>query len=69
MLNSPTMRSRTLSVHVLTTKDSVIEVNFGHVYKIYENLEICLELGWLRLNFNRRTWNIRARSPISEFYL
>jgi len=40
----------------LTTKDSVFEVNFDHVYKIYENLEVCLELGWLRLNSNRNTW-------------
>ena len=41
----------------LTTKDSVFEVNFDHVYKIYENLEVCLELGWLRLNSNRSTWH------------
>jgi len=41
----------------LTTRDSVIEVNFDHVYKIYENLEVCLELGWLRLNSNRSTWH------------
>jgi hypothetical protein len=40
----------------LTTRDSVFEVNFDHVYKIYENLEVCLELGWLRLNSNRNTW-------------
>jgi len=40
----------------LTTKDSVFEVNFDHVYKIYENLEVALELGWLRLSSDRRTW-------------
>jgi len=40
----------------LTTKDNVLEVNFDHVYKIYENLEVCLELGWLQLRSSRNTW-------------
>ena len=40
----------------LTTKDSVLEVNFDHVYSIYENLEACLELAWLQLRSDRDTW-------------
>ncbi len=41
----------------LTDEDSVFEVNFDHVYKIYENLEVCLELGYLRLSADEKTWN------------
>jgi len=40
----------------LTDDDSVIEVNFDHVYKIYENLEVCLELGYLHLRSDKGTW-------------
>jgi hypothetical protein len=50
----------------LTTKDNVFEVNFDHVYKIYENLEVCLELGWLRLNSNRNTWNIPTDNRLKK---
>ena len=49
----------------LTNKDSVFEINFDHVYSIYENLEVALELGWLQLRSDRNTWGdapgLRAR--------
>ena len=40
----------------LTKDDSVFEVNFDHKYKIYENLEACLELGYLHLRSDKTTW-------------
>ncbi|MDL2314047.1 outer membrane homotrimeric porin [Desulfovibrio sp. OttesenSCG-928-C14] len=40
----------------LTDKDSVLEVNFDHQYKIYENLTATLELGWLQLKTDKGTW-------------
>ena len=40
----------------LTDEDSVIEVNFDHTYTIYENLEACLELGYLHLRSDKDTW-------------
>jgi hypothetical protein len=40
----------------LTTKDSVLEINFDHVYQIYDNLAASLELGWLQLRSDRGTW-------------
>ena len=43
----------------LTDKDSVIEVNFDHEYKIYENLTALLELGYIHLSLDDSTWNSR----------
>jgi hypothetical protein len=40
----------------LTDKDRVWEVNFDHEYKIYENLTALLELGYIRLNLDEKTW-------------
>jgi hypothetical protein len=40
----------------LTTDDSVLEVNFDHTYKIYENLTAALELGWLHLKSDADVW-------------
>ena len=40
----------------LTKKDSVWEVNFDHQYKIYENLTMVVELGWLRLDSDEDVW-------------
>ena len=44
----------------LTDKDSVIEVNFDHEYKIYENLTALLELGYIHLNLDDDVWNSNA---------
>ncbi len=44
----------------LTTKDSVIEVNFDHTYQVYENLTAVLELGWLHLSADDRTWHAKS---------
>ena len=43
----------------LTDKDHVIEVNFDHEYKIYENLTALLELGYIHLSLDDSTWNSR----------
>ena len=40
----------------LTDKDYVWEVNFDHHYQIYDNLEMVVELGWLRLHSDKDTW-------------
>lgn len=41
----------------LTDKDYVLEVNFDHSYQIYENLSAILELGWIRLHLDDKTWD------------
>ncbi len=44
----------------LTDKDSVIEVNFDHSYQIYENLTAVVELGYLHLNADEKTWRKKS---------
>ena len=50
----------------LTDKDNVIEVNFDHEYKIYENLTALLELGYIHLNLDDDTWNSRENRFIGR---
>jgi hypothetical protein len=38
---------------MITTKDSVVEVNFDTSYQLYENLAAILELGYLNMNFKK----------------
>lgn len=40
----------------LTDKDSAIEVNFDTTYKIYENLSLVVEMGWIKLDMDEGTW-------------
>jgi hypothetical protein len=40
----------------LTDKDSVWEVNFDHQYKIYDNLTVAFELGYLHLRSDEDIW-------------
>ncbi|MBG3879030.1 porin [Desulfovibrio oxamicus] len=40
----------------LTDEDSAIEVNFDTTYKIYENLSLVVELGWIKLDMDEDTW-------------
>lgn len=50
----------------LTKKDSVWEVNFDHQYKIYENLTMGVELGWLRLDSDLDVWGHRGNREDSD---
>uniref|UniRef100_B8DRE7 Porin n=1 Tax=Nitratidesulfovibrio vulgaris (strain DSM 19637 / Miyazaki F) TaxID=883 RepID=B8DRE7_NITV9 len=40
----------------LTEKDSAIEVNFDHFYKIYDNLDLIVEMGYIKLDADEDTW-------------
>ncbi|MEG6504510.1 outer membrane homotrimeric porin [Nitratidesulfovibrio sp. 1201_IL3209] len=40
----------------LTDDDSAIEVNFDTTYKIYENLSLVVEMGWIKLDMDEDTW-------------
>ncbi len=40
----------------MTDKDSAWEVNFEHTYKMYENLTVYLEMGYIRLDMDADTW-------------
>lgn len=40
----------------LTEEDDVWEVNFDTRYNIYENLTLCVELGYLHLNLDEGVW-------------
>jgi hypothetical protein len=40
----------------LTNEDSAIEVNFDTTYKIYENLSLVVEMGWIKLDMDEDTW-------------
>ncbi len=41
----------------MTEKDSAWEVNFDHNYKIYENLEALVEMGYIKADLDEDTWN------------
>lgn len=40
----------------LTTEDLMFEVNFDHFYKLYENLELALELGMVHVQYGNDLW-------------
>ncbi|MEG6504511.1 outer membrane homotrimeric porin [Nitratidesulfovibrio sp. 1201_IL3209] len=41
----------------LTEKDSLWEVNFDHFYKIYENLDLIVEMGYIKADLDEDTWH------------
>ncbi len=53
-LGSPVVANNGL---YMTEKDSAWEVNFDHNYKIYENLEALVEMGYIKADFDEDTWN------------
>ena len=50
----------------LTDKDSAIEVNFDHEYKIYEHLTALLELGYIHLRLDNDVWDSSANAGRSN---
>ena len=50
----------------LTDKDSVIEVNFDHKYKIYENLTAVVELGYLHRHADKDVGKHQTLSERSD---
>lgn len=49
-------QSTQLSMIYLTTADQAIELNVDTTYKVYENLSIYLELGYIRLDMDKNLW-------------
>jgi hypothetical protein len=41
----------------LTDKDSAFEINFDHVYNLYENLAMVLELSYIHLSLDEDVWD------------
>ncbi|MDR2076639.1 MAG: outer membrane homotrimeric porin [Desulfovibrio sp.] len=41
----------------LTDKDSAFEINFNSLYKIYENLNLILETGYIHLDLDEDVWD------------
>lgn len=52
----------------LTTTDTAWEVNLVNRYKIYENLEVGLELAYVRLNLDGDTWGEAADAQLKDNY-
>lgn len=42
----------------LTTKDKAWEVNFDTQYKLYKDLTLCVELGWINLDLDKKVWGL-----------
>lgn len=42
----------------LTTRDSLVEINFETVYKIYQNLSLGIEMAYIFENFDRKVWGV-----------
>ncbi|AAS94854.1 outer membrane homotrimeric porin [Nitratidesulfovibrio vulgaris] len=51
----------------LTEEDSAIEVNFDTTYKIYDNLSVVLETGWIKLNMDKDVWADKDYSDAKKF--
>ncbi|AAS95277.1 outer membrane homotrimeric porin [Nitratidesulfovibrio vulgaris] len=49
----------------LTNEDSAWEVNFDTTYKIYENLSLVAEMGYIKLDLDEETWG-NANSDTSD---
>ncbi|KAF5036369.1 hypothetical protein DSECCO2_575800 [anaerobic digester metagenome] len=41
----------------MTDKDHAWEVNFDHFYKIYDNLDLMVEMGYIKADLDEDTWN------------
>ncbi|MDR2076460.1 MAG: outer membrane homotrimeric porin [Desulfovibrio sp.] len=50
----------------LTDKDSAFEVNFDHVYNLYENLAMALELSYIRLDLDEDVWDDAAGKDYAD---
>ena len=44
------------SMYYLTTKDSAFEANFDSQYSLYKNLDLIVELGYIRLDLDDALW-------------
>ena len=44
------------SMMYLTTGDKAVEVNFDTEYKLYKNLSLFVELGYIRLDLDKDVW-------------
>ena len=55
MANFTTLRNTTNGLY-LTEEDSAWEVNFDHFYKIYENLDLIVEMGYIKADLDEDTW-------------
>jgi hypothetical protein len=50
----------------LTDKDSAWEFNVDTYYDIYKNLQLCVELGYIKLNMDDGTWRQRDGSTFAD---
>ena len=52
----------------LTTKDSAWEFNLDSYYNIYKNLQLCVELGYIKPSMNRNTWGKALKDRSEDMY-
>ena len=54
MISNP--QDSVASMMYLTTGDKAVEVNFDTEYKLYKNLSLFVELGYIRLDLDKDVW-------------
>ena len=54
------------NVMYLTTKDTAYEVNVDTYYDIYKNLQLAIELGYIKLNLSDSVWGKKAYKKSSQ---
>lgn len=52
--------------YYLTTRDSLLELNFHNIYDIYENLRVGLEFGYVVNMIDQDLWKKTANTTFSK---
>jgi len=50
----------------LTTKDTAYEINVDTYYDIYKNLQLALELGYIKLNLSDKVWGKDLQKGVAK---
>lgn len=52
----------------MTDKDNALEFNLDSTYKIYENLSVGMELGYIRLDIDESVWGRQTKNQSENMY-
>jgi len=65
-LLNPTTGAGSTNTMYLTTKDTAYEINVDTYYDIYKNLQLALELGYIKLNLSDKVWGKDLQKGVAK---